>query len=1429
MNTNSSNRQKNNEALQTSSPQRIAVSNKSESSKNGEENIKLASNSFIRTSTLPRRFKQKFLNKYNHSSTSATADVNERNSAKLTPSAYSIISVNSQSSSISNSSSCSSSSSSCEIAKNNQISTKTEKNLSNDLKLIHSKQLQDLDKFVEKFLKSIKYLEQIILKKKYEIIASSITAILETVLDIYNVIQSFDSPIIANNAFKVKNTDLITYSSAFKNYRLRINKSLANLIKWSDSILFLNSTKIGSNELFNETHLHDSTKMLINHLNKSIKLLVKYLKKFFCSQEMWMDQYIDADMLDAARVFPDTKLDISSSTSSTSSLNEVSGLNEKLNATMNSNQNPESFVSSSNEFNSKLISESDPSLEYSQFETGAIKTETNRIVDSQNGITITQTTVKSTDLAPNSQITQTTTLTTTTSTNNAKNLNLCNNNDIDPLFNIDSGLVCNPVRLSAFIDLDRLVLELSSLSTNQTFSSESETCKSKKEDTAEVLLHPTAGFTNEQCNYLVSQFQTFAKDFKKKEILNDSNSDASTIDRNTDGSITSVESKKNTIYSNTVFKHNNTLKLSTQEQLHSAERKDQINEDGKTLSKIIDYQTMNKEKFKETSILFNDKSLDEILINSQVSQSFDQDKDPVQTFTSLFDDPETAHKDKKTALKDPAVFSTKLDDSVDNEEDDDGNINAIIFGANKLNPNFLLIDEDDDDDVCENDGDRLDKTNIRMNKKTKKNFLIDDDEVNGYNDKIELDTSLIESKKPNNDSLLSTWSLSSSSSNPSSSSSFSLFSNRQRKDSEKNNIVSDKKKSISTISLNSRVLPCANSNEKNSPPPEIESEADKKNDSSIFLTPGSAQNTNNSQSSSSTSSSFSSLSCQNAAQKPNQSLSANLLVESTISTEKSFDFSVLNLLDVAHLIEYQTNSSANTSTSTLLNSTTNSVLSSNSSSVDLNSSSNHQNTNILRGGHIDALIVLATSAQSGVSGAQASCTKSIINNSMNNLLSPNNLNKYSRNHRSEENITKNNFLFQEAFLTTYRTIIEPIDLINKLIHRYRYFSKYPTNGCSTLQHADLASIKNTGFEKIDDKFDFNRVKTSIKNNKLALSAAKNSLALLVRVLDDLGNELNEKIVEKFADFVYELLLDDELQLARLLRKKLITKLDKKRLQEQEKETENLHKLSSNISKKTSHLDFGDHANVKIQITPYLNSFTKRTQNLLDFKSVDLAEQMTLIDLNLFLKIELSEVLLWSTKQNEEFSPNLIQFTEHFNKISYWARSRILEHENPKEREKYIIKFLKIMKHLRKMNNFNSYLSILSAVDSGPIQRLDWSKNITDNIKELSVLIDPKCGFKSLREAVNEAQPPCIPHIGLILQDLTILHIANSDYLPSGNCNFWKRWQQFNILERLRYFRRCNYEFKKNQKVEQFFNNFEDFFNEEAQYSLSEQLKPRSKH
>ena len=97
-------------------------------------------------------------------------------------------------------------------------------------------------------------------------------------------------------------------------------------------------------------------------------------------------------------------------------------------------------------------------------------------------------------------------------------------------------------------------------------------------------------------------------------------------------------------------------------------------------------------------------------------------------------------------------------------------------------------------------------------------------------------------------------------------------------------------------------------------------------------------------------------------------------------------------------------------------------------------------------------------------------------------------------------------------------------------------------------------------------------------------------------------------------------------------------------------------------------------------------------------------------------------------------------------MSYWVRTMILTPKDHKEREKYMNKFVKIMKvtlslgkifsmnlygkgfeaqhkssvfflqQLRRMNNFNSYLAILSALDSSMVRRLDWSKSCMEQLK-----------------------------------------------------------------------------------------------------------------
>ncbi|CAF5185926.1 unnamed protein product, partial [Rotaria magnacalcarata] len=99
---------------------------------------------------------------------------------------------------------------------------------------------------------------------------------------------------------------------------------------------------------------------------------------------------------------------------------------------------------------------------------------------------------------------------------------------------------------------------------------------------------------------------------------------------------------------------------------------------------------------------------------------------------------------------------------------------------------------------------------------------------------------------------------------------------------------------------------------------------------------------------------------------------------------------------------------------------------------------------------------------------------------------------------------KKDFLYQEAFLTTYRTFISPSDLVDKLVQRYAFFAQIETK----------------------KKF------------------ARCSFSLLIRIIDEIDNELTDDLMKKLSHFVTNLIRQGELQLGKLLRRKSLERYAK---------------------------------------------------------------------------------------------------------------------------------------------------------------------------------------------------------------------------------------------------------------------------------------------
>lgn len=292
---------------------------------------------------------------------------------------------------------------------------------------------------------------------------------------------------------------------------------------------------------------------------------------------------------------------------------------------------------------------------------------------------------------------------------------------------------------------------------------------------------------------------------------------------------------------------------------------------------------------------------------------------------------------------------------------------------------------------------------------------------------------------------------------------------------------------------------------------------------------------------------------------------------------------------------------------------------------------------------------------------------------------------------------KNDFLYQEAFIATYRTFVTTLDLLEKLVQRFRRFNN---------RRDDRAQQQMINKRVAHCAFSLMVIA------KLYLDiVARIDISFQVRVVDGLADcdFQDTSVMELLSDFIAELVSDGELILARALRTKFIQKYEDRKL-----------RLLPDLD------------------TSGLSSFATHNKSLLSFKSMELAEQMTLLDAQLFLRLDSAELILWVQEQNEAKSPNLNKFTEHFNNMSFWCRTKILQQEDAKEREKLVSKFIKIMKELRKHNNFNSYLALLSALDSAPIRRLEWCKSITEALKEHCALIDSSSSFRAYRQALSSA-------------------------------------------------------------------------------------------
>jgi len=83
--------------------------------------------------------------------------------------------------------------------------------------------------------------------------------------------------------------------------------------------------------------------------------------------------------------------------------------------------------------------------------------------------------------------------------------------------------------------------------------------------------------------------------------------------------------------------------------------------------------------------------------------------------------------------------------------------------------------------------------------------------------------------------------------------------------------------------------------------------------------------------------------------------------------------------------------------------------------------------------------------------------------------------------------------------------------------------------------------------------------------------------------------------------------------------------------------------------------------------------------IFSYSNEDIAQQLTLLDFQLFEKIAPSELLnqAWNKPDGHIKAPNILHLTSRFNSIAFWVACCILEGADAKQRASIMTKFIDI--------------------------------------------------------------------------------------------------------------------------------------------------------
>ncbi|KAG5441015.1 Ras-specific guanine nucleotide-releasing factor 2 [Clonorchis sinensis] len=239
------------------------------------------------------------------------------------------------------------------------------------------------------------------------------------------------------------------------------------------------------------------------------------------------------------------------------------------------------------------------------------------------------------------------------------------------------------------------------------------------------------------------------------------------------------------------------------------------------------------------------------------------------------------------------------------------------------------------------------------------------------------------------------------------------------------------------------------------------------------------------------------------------------------------------------------------------------------------------------------------------------------------------------------------------------------------------------------------------------------------------------------------------------------------------------------------------------------------------------------KNFDTLSALDISEQLTLLDFQIFRSIRSEELLnqSWMKPNKEEKSKHVLLVCKRFNEVSRLVVSEIVSRTELNDRVMCIDKWVQIANICRCLQNYNGVLQICAALVNSSVYRLrrTWervSKQTKQSIDRLQMLVASDGRFKSMREALHRCDPPCIPYLGMYLTDLSFIEEGALNVTESNLVNFCKMRMIAHVIRVIQQYHQTPYLITHRREVTDYLLDPTRLLDEEQTYQASLTIEPR---